>query len=171
MRSVAKDVWRTVTTRVCQDLVSYDMPDGNPFRGLLPLTNAQPLLQHIIVATSAAHMSNMFQPPVPITYNKVDAVAVCHVKSGASSRALRDALVAKQRALKLMHHAIKNIDSVDGDVVFAAALFFVNMELIESGKHGWRAHLEGACRIMALLYRTTSSNELLRDYMLSDCSV
>lgn len=80
-----------------------------------------------------------------------------------------DALTAKQKALRLLHGAVQNIESVGSDVVLAAILFFINVELIESGKHGWKAHLEGAGRIMAYLPPADPSNEALMDYILSDC--
>ena len=159
----------TVTTRVCQDLVSHDLPDRNPFRSLLPLTGAHPLLQHIIVAASAAHMSNMVRGPFNVPAAGCRDTDATFAVEEASSRALRDALVAKTKALKLMHGAVENINSTGGDVVLAAALFFVNVELIESGKHGWKAHLEGAGRIMSMLKPTVVTDTALRDYMLSDC--
>ena len=68
-----------------------------------------------------------------------------------------------------MHSAVQNIDTVGVDVVLAAALFFINVELIESGKHGWRAHLEGVGKLMAILPPSSASTQELRDYMLSDC--
>ncbi|KAL0943025.1 acriflavine sensitivity control protein acr-2 [Colletotrichum truncatum] len=151
------------TTRVCRDLVSWDVPDRNPFRSLVPLTRAHPLLQHILVAASAAHMSNLSR-----------AVSSDPVADLNARQALTDALVAKHKALRLLSAAIQNIGSsggVGGDVVLAAVLFFVNVELIESGKHGWKPHLEGAGRIMAFLPPLGSSDEALRNYVMSDCFI
>lgn len=158
----------SVTQRLCKDLVSHDLPHRNPFRSLLPLTRANPLLQHIIVAASAAHLSNLVRASHRYS-NSPDRLALTARADEASVRAHRDALVAKHRALNLMRYAIKDIDSTGGDVVLAAALFFINVELIESGKHGWKAHLEGAGKIMSLLQPVVAGNEALRDYMLSDC--
>lgn len=87
----------------------------------------------------------------------------------ASRRALNDALLAKATALGLMRGAVENMKTTGADVILAAALFFINVELIESGKHGWKAHLEGAGRIMSLLQPTVGAETTLRDYMLSDC--
>lgn len=144
------------------------MPEHNPFRTLVPLTSANPLLQHIIVAASAAHMSNLVRVSSPPTI-QADGMIV-FPNGEASGRALQDALVAKHKALRLMHHAVQNIDSVGIDTILAAALFFVNVELLESGKHGWKAHLEGAGRIMSLLpTELNASARDLRDYLLSDC--
>ncbi|OAA76863.1 hypothetical protein LEL_06547 [Akanthomyces lecanii RCEF 1005] len=156
------------TNRLCKDLVSHDVPSENPFRTLLPLTKAHPLLQYIIVAASAAHMSNLVRAPLPsIQEDRM----IAFNRENASRKALQDALVAKNKALRLMHAAVQDIDVIGGDVALAAALFFVNVELIESGKHGWRAHLEGAGRIMSLLEPTASSDNSLRNYMLSDCFI
>ncbi|KAL6882941.1 fungal-specific transcription factor domain-containing protein [Trichoderma longibrachiatum] len=156
------------TNRVCKDLVSNDMLGFNPFRSLIPLTGAHPLLQHIIVAASAAHMSNLISMGLPFPD---DGGFIPANRPAASAKALNDALVAKHTALKLMSAAIQNLHAVDGDVVLAASLFFINVELIESGKHGWRAHLEGAAKIMSSLQLTQAWDSSLRDYLLSDCFI
>ncbi|PKK49923.1 hypothetical protein CI102_8713 [Trichoderma harzianum] len=155
------------TTRVCKDLVSNDGPECNPFRSLIPLTRAHPLLQHIIVAASAAHMSNLIRMGLPYP----DGGFIPANRDAASTRALNDALVSKHTALKLMSTAIQNLDTINADVVLAASLFFINVELIESGKHGWRAHLEGAAKIMSFLQLTKAWDSSLRDYLLSDCFI
>lgn len=155
------------TTRLCKDLVSTDGPECNPFRSLIPLTRDHPLLQHIIVAASAAHMSNLITMGLPYDDSGLAAVN----QSAASKKALDDALVAKHTALRLMSAAIQNLDTMNGDVVLAASLFFINVELIESGKHGWRAHLEGASKIMSFIQLTQAWDSSLREYLLSDCFI
>ncbi|KAG6116958.1 hypothetical protein E4U13_001476 [Claviceps humidiphila] len=157
-------------TRVCKDLVSHDLPDRNPFRGLIPLTRAHPLLQHIIVAASASHMSNLVRAPLTSRDSDVGESLRAMIHQ-ASRRALNDALLAKATALGLMRGAVENMKTTGADVILAAALFFINVELIESGKHGWKAHLEGAGRIMSLLQPTMGAETTLRDYMLSDCFI
>lgn len=147
--------------------MSYDLPEDNPFRALIPLTRAQPLLQHLLVSASAAHMSVLVRVPLLDSENTVKATIPSNLD--VAKVALQDSMVAKQKALQLMNHAVQNIESIGADVVLAAALFFVNLELIESGKHGWRAHLEGAGRIMSMLPPGRAADEALRNYVLSDC--
>lgn len=148
--------------------MSLDIPERNPFRSLLPLTKNNPLLQNVIVAASAAHMSNLVCPSLPPLVQSDVPVSPAD-SNRVSNKAWQDSLVAKHRALRLMHSALQNIDSSGVDVVLAAVLFFINVELIESGKHGWKAHLEGAANLMNLLGPTDASIRELRDYMLSDC--
>jgi hypothetical protein len=126
------------------------------------------LLQYIIVAASAAHKSNLVRATLASGVKGFDAGLIEGVEE-ASRRALKDALVAKTKALNLMCNAVENINTAGGDVVLAAALFFINVELIESGKHGWKVHLEGAGKIMSLLQPNMVADTALRDYMLSDC--
>ncbi|PHH77774.1 hypothetical protein CDD82_3365 [Ophiocordyceps australis] len=168
------------TQRLCKDLVSVDMPDTNPFRGLVALARQNPLLQHVIVAASATHMANLHRAPLcqaktPADGDSHQAMVKRRVHGAladASARAQQDALVSKTKALASMRHAVANVDAVGGsDIILAAALFFINIELIESGKHGWKAHLEGAGRIMSLLQPASDGNETLRDYLLSDCFI
>ncbi|KAK1574726.1 fungal-specific transcription factor domain-containing protein [Colletotrichum navitas] len=148
------------TTRVCKDLVSWDLPDRNPFRSLIPLTKAHPLLQHIIVAASAAHMSNLSRALSSDPESDLNA-----------RQALTDALVAKQKALRLLSSALQDIGGTGGDVVLSSVLFFVNVELMESGRDGWKPHLEGAGRIMSYLSPVGMADSALRDYVMSDCFI
>ncbi|KAF7563090.1 hypothetical protein G7046_g1015 [Stylonectria norvegica] len=91
----------------------------------------------------------------------------------ASRRPLIDALVSKTAALRLLSAALNDMDGVGGDVILAVVLFFINVDLIESGKYAWTIHLEGAGRIMALLDQgvVDDTSTVLRDYIMSDCFV
>ncbi|KAI5464895.1 fungal-specific transcription factor domain-containing protein [Mariannaea sp. PMI_226] len=149
------------SSRLCRDFVADDVPERNPFRSLLPLTQFHPLLHQVIIAASAAHMYNRSRPWLsPGSLDRGDG----------PRQLLVDALVAKQQVLQMMSTALQNIDSIDGDVLLASVLFLINVELIESGKNNWKAHLEGAGRIMSILPVSTV-NESLRNYLFSDCFV
>ncbi|KAJ3522935.1 hypothetical protein NM208_g12656 [Fusarium decemcellulare] len=82
-----------------------------------------------------------------------------------------DALEAKHQVLRMLPSALQSIDSIGGDIVLAAILFLINVELIESGKHNWKAHFDGAGRIMKLLGPVSDVDESLRDYIVSDCFI
>ncbi|KAF7560832.1 hypothetical protein G7046_g3322 [Stylonectria norvegica] len=149
-------------TRVCLDLVAPDIPDRNPFRSLVPLTQAHPLLQQVIIAASATHMCNQARPWLaPDSFSRAEA----------PGSMLLDALAAKHKALQMMPEALQSIDAIGGDVVLAAVLFLINVELIESGKYGWRAHLEGADKIMKVIKPLATRDEDLRNYLMSDLFV
>ncbi|KAF4984105.1 hypothetical protein FZEAL_644 [Fusarium zealandicum] len=150
------------SSRVCMDLVAHDQPDTNPFRSLLQLTNVHPFLKQIIVAVSAAHMSNLARPWLSPT---------SFARKEPPKRLLMDALVAKQKALQMMPSALQNIDSIGADVILATVLFLVNVELLESGWQSWRPHLEGAKRLLNMVQPYASFDETLRDYIMSDCYI
>lgn len=85
-----------------------------------------------------------------------------------------DGLQAKHQVLRMLPSALQslqNINSIDGDVILAVVLLLINVELIESGKHNWKAHFDGAGRIMKYLRPTSCLDESLRDYIMSDCFV
>lgn len=84
---------------------------------------------------------------------------------------LMDALEAKHQVLRMLPSALQSIESIGGDIVLAAILFLINVELIESGKHNWKAHFDGAGRIMKLLGPVSDVDESLRDYIVSDCFI
>jgi hypothetical protein len=150
-----------VSSRVCLDLIAHDFSDRNPFRNLLPLATVYPVLHHVIVAASAAHMSNQVRNSgslVPFPTN--DAL---------ESPTNIDALTAKHKALQAMPSALQNIDSIGSDVLLAATLFLVNVELLESGNRCWKPHLEGAAQIMSLIQPLSTLDVALREYIVSDC--
>lgn len=150
-----------VSSRVCLDLIAHDFSDRNPFRNLLPLATVYPVLHHVIVAASAAHMNNQVRNSgslVPFPTN--DAL---------ESPTNIDALTAKHKALQAMPSALQNIDSIGSDVLLAATLFLVNVELLESGNRCWKPHLEGAAQIMSLIQPLPTLDVALREYIISDC--
>ncbi|KAL2690041.1 hypothetical protein Neosp_004109 [[Neocosmospora] mangrovei] len=145
--------------RLSRDFVAYDVPD-NPFRNLLKFTQAHPLLRQVIIAASATHMYNRSRP----------WLAPDSLDRGLGPRnLLMDALEAKHQVLRMLPSALQSIESIGGDIVLAAILFLINVELIESGKHNWKAHFDGAGRIMKLLGPVSDVDESLRDYIVSDC--
>ncbi|KAH7136960.1 fungal-specific transcription factor domain-containing protein [Dactylonectria estremocensis] len=152
--------------RLCQDMMAVDLPD-NPFRQLIPVTKSNPLLRYIIVASSAAHMANSLKPPT--AYGSTNATtSTDHVNMEASLRARIDALAAKQQALRLLSSALQNIETVGSDIVLTAVVFFINLECIESGKHGWKAHIEGCGRLLEHLPSTAVTSEPFIECIVSD---
>lgn len=90
---------------------------------------------------------------------------------GVSRRAFLDSLVAKQKAIGDLRAVLQNPGSADGGVLLAAVLFFVNFELIDLGKSGWRTHLHGACRILNLLSPESDLAKVRSSAVLQDCIV
>ncbi|EQL01989.1 acriflavine sensitivity control protein acr-2 [Ophiocordyceps sinensis CO18] len=153
------------TQRLCNELMPQDSSNLNPFFNLLPLSRIHPLLQHTLVAVSASHMSNLIKPRLRPAGQLPPGV------EDSSRYAHQHALAAKHKALSLMRDAVQHIDFASADVVLAAVVFLINLELIDSGKHGWKAHLKGAGKILSLLPPALPGNEDLRDLMFSDSLV
>lgn len=167
--------------RVCKDLVVRDTPDSNPFRELLPLTQKHPLLLQIIVATSAMHWSNIFRRatntiPTGLT-NPGGRLELLRSRDLVSRQALIDALTAKQKAMSHLRVVLETLDPAGSEVALAAMHFFIKFDLIDLDNHdgqSWKAHLEGASSIMALLgpdSGTSASSRMLRDRVISDCFI
>lgn len=180
-----------VANQMCKDLVTYDMPNLNPFRNLIPLTSEHAVLLHIAVANAASHMANLYSmetrsvttavtpsltatsSSAPPENNRAYHLQPVQSVNAQSARFLRDALVAKHKAIKLLRDALEHVDTVNRDVLLAAVLLFVNFELLDSGKE-WKVHVEGARRLIERFSQTddlTSSTMTgtLRDYVVSDC--
>lgn len=167
-----------VADRVCKDLVARDGPGANPFRDLIPLTNKHPLLLQVLVATSAIHWSNIFRPITAIPTGLSDPggyLAQLRSKDLVSRQALIDALTAKQKAMGHLQEVLDSLDPGGSEVVLAAMHFFIKFDLIDLEKSegkGWRAHLEGASSILALLApggNGSEPNRMLRDCVVADC--
>ncbi|KAH7134346.1 fungal-specific transcription factor domain-containing protein [Dactylonectria macrodidyma] len=166
--------------RVCKDLVVRDTPESNPFRELLPLTRNHPLLLQILIATSAIHWSNIFRPNHTIPAGLTDPgghLSLLRSKDLVTRQALIDALTAKQKAMSHLRDVLETLDPAGSEVALAAMHFFIKFDLIDLDKsdgHSWKAHLEGATSIMALLSpdsSTNSSSRMLRDRVISDCFI
>ncbi|KAI1136399.1 fungal-specific transcription factor domain-containing protein [Hypoxylon sp. FL0543] len=137
--------------RFCQDLVIYDAPERgtNPFRELVPMSQKYPFLREIITAASALHFCNAMR------WHKSPRPAV---------DALVDALRARHRAIKSLQTVIEHqkdlsdveLEESEKDALLAAVLFFVNFALIDSGKGGWRAHMNFVGKLLSM--RTSSSS-------------
>ncbi|KAM4065574.1 fungal specific transcription factor [Hirsutella rhossiliensis] len=158
------------TQRLCSELMPLDSFNVNPFFNLLPLSRVHPLLQHTLVAVSASHMSNLIKPRL-LPAADPNSLATLPGVEESSRHAYQHALAAKHKALSLMRDAVQHIDFASADVVLSAVVFLINLELIDSGKHGWKAHLKGAGRILSLLPPALPGNEDLRDLMFSDSLV
>lgn len=135
---------------------------------------SHPFLLHIIIATSAVHMSNISQPKLKaLPPSRMDAAHyIQHLRTTdrMSRKAFLDSLVAKQRAFHLLQVALKNPDQ-DGGVLLAAVLFFVNFELIDLGKDVWLHHMHYACRILSVLAQREDSDRFASRTVLFDCIV
>lgn len=65
---------------------------------------------------------------------------------------LVDALVAKDKAIRLLRSAVDNVVPANHAMVLAATVFFINLDLIDSGKGAWQAHIEAASALMSTLH-------------------
>ncbi|KHE79668.1 acriflavine sensitivity control protein acr-2, partial [Neurospora crassa] len=126
-------------TIVCRDLVSIDQKERNPFRAIIPLVRKFDYLQSVVLATAAMHLS---------TIHKYQG------RSLPSESALVDALMLKSRALHLLRAAINDNTLTDKAMILSAIVFLVNLDLIDSGRGGWKAHVEAARRLISSLYLT-----------------
>ncbi|CCC11431.1 hypothetical protein SMACR_02089 [Sordaria macrospora] len=137
----SKEKWymHHFATIVCRDLVSIDQKERNPFRAIIPLVRKFNYLQSVVLATAAMHLS---------TLHKYQG------QSLPSETALVDALMLKSRALHLLRAAISEDTVTDKAMILSAIVFLVNLDLIDSGRGGWKAHVEAARRLISSLYLT-----------------
>lgn len=130
---------------------------------MLPMMGQFSYLKEIVVATSAIHL-----------------VARRRSQDEPVGSELVDALVARAQAIKLLQVALDNIDDYNRPAVLAAVVFFVNFELIDSGRGGWKAHLEAAGTLIRSLHRgqgrkrmnqnaTSATMMGLSDMVMADC--
>jgi hypothetical protein len=141
------------------------------------LSKDHPLLLQILIATSAVHWSNIFQP-IPSIPNVVSDprgyFAMLQSKHPVSRQALIDALDAKQKAMGYLRDVLGALDPPGSEVTIAAMHFFIKFELIDvntSDRNSWKSHLNGASSILAMLVPgklESTSSRLLRDIVIAD---
>jgi len=149
-----------VATAVCQDLVSVDQHDRNPFRTLVPLSGKFDFLEAIIVATGAMHMASLHGSRQTYQPSRTELI---------------DALVAKDKAIRLLRTTISDLMSRPENqaMVLAATVFLINVDLIDSGKGGWQAHIEAATALMSSVHQLAQMMDpslvTLVDAIAADC--
>lgn len=121
---------------MCRDLVSIDQHDQNPFRAILPLAVEFDFLEAIIVATGAMHLATL--------HGYQDQLV--------GRRELIDALVAKDKAIRLLRCAVDRMTPANQAMVLAATVFLINLDLIDSGKGSWQVHIDAASKLMSSLH-------------------
>ncbi|GAB1321080.1 hypothetical protein MFIFM68171_11290 [Madurella fahalii] len=143
-------------TAVCRDLVSVDQHDRNPFRTVIPLAGSFDFLEAIIVATGAMHLA-----------------ALHGYQDRPGMAELVDALVAKDKAIRLLRSAVDSVGPANHAMVLAATVFFINLDLIDSGKGEWPTHIEAASALMSTLHSQNlalgPSLMSLVDAIVADC--
>ena len=146
-----------VSELVCKDLVSFDRRDNNnPFRSVITLLGGFDYLREIILATSAVHL---------VTLRRNNGLPY--------QTQLIDALAAKGRAFRLLRHALDHLEDASQPMVFIAVVFFINFDLIDSGRGSWKTHIQAAGRLIASIQsRATAippSVAQLADVVIADC--
>ncbi|KAB8279203.1 fungal-specific transcription factor domain-containing protein [Aspergillus minisclerotigenes] len=170
-------------TTLCEDLVISDVPNENPFRSLIPACRDHPILLHIIVANAAMHISNMSRPSFESHIGNIqgqlsdtsslNTLGPTRYSTESPAGATLDALSAKHKAIYLLKAALDNLPSTDLNLIVTVILLFINLELIDSGKNAWRAHVEGAMKLISSLKPFQNDQispiALIRDRITSDC--
>lgn len=101
---------------------------------MIPLAGQFDYLQAIVVATGAMHFATLR-----------------NYHTGMRGAELVDALLAKDKAIRLLKSAIKTVTPASQTMILAAVVLFVELDLIDSGKGGWPAHIEAATALMSSL--------------------
>ncbi|KAI3397419.1 hypothetical protein diail_10750 [Diaporthe ilicicola] len=147
------------TRTVCQDLVSFDQQDAhNPFRSMVSLLDSFDYIREITLATSAAHM-----------------VALRRTHGLPHEKEVVDALVAKGQAYRLLRRALDNLAAIDKPIAMVAVVFFINIDLIESGRGSWKTHVEAAGKLLKSIHAMEIRKQIppsvakLADIVVADC--
>ncbi|KAF1962288.1 hypothetical protein CC80DRAFT_462308 [Byssothecium circinans] len=145
-------------TQLCEDLVVYDTPGQNPMRDLIPAITAHPSLLQIILANAAFHVFNISRDPMSqSSYQQSQRpclVAYYQAVSrfgGPMKSSYRDALLAKQQALSLLSQSVASVNESNIDLILTVILFFINYDLMDTGKGKWKVHMDGAQKLINLL--------------------
>lgn len=120
-------------------------------------------------------MSNISHPKItalpPSLMDPAAYLQYLRTTDGVSRRAFLDSLVAKHRAIRDLQVVLRNPEAADSGVLLAAVLFFVNFELIDLGREGWKNHLQGARRILNVLVPGADSAKCASRTVLHDCVI
>lgn len=88
---------------------------------------------------------------------------------------LVDALTAKGQAYRLLRRALENLAAVDKPIAMVAVVFFINFDLIESGRGSWKTHIEAAGKLLKSIHAMEIRKQIppsvakLADIVVADC--
>lgn len=125
---------------------------------MLSLVDSFDYIREITLATAAVHMVTIRRNH-GLTYQKE----------------LVDALTAKGKAYRLLRRALDNLAAVDKPIAVVAVVFFINFDLIESGRGSWKTHIEAAGNLLRSIHAMEIRNQIppsiakLADIVVADC--
>lgn len=125
---------------------------------MLSLVDSFDYIREITLATSAMHMVTLRRSN-GLTYQKE----------------LVDALTAKGHAYRLLRRALENLAAVDKPIAMVAVVFFINFDLIESGRGSWKTHVEAAGNLLKSIHAMEIRKQIppsvakLADIVVADC--
>lgn len=125
---------------------------------MLSLVDSFDYIREITLATSAVHMVTLRRSH-GLTYEKE----------------LVDALTAKGQAYRLLRRALDNLAPVDKPIAMVAVVFFINFDLIESGRGSWKTHIEAAGNLLKSIHAMEIRKQIppsvakLADIVVADC--
>ncbi|KAF4452170.1 hypothetical protein F53441_4908 [Fusarium austroafricanum] len=122
-----------------------------------------------MVTAAALHMSNILRPSTDTWLGSSQSGT--DNDWSPSRRAMVDALAAKQKALCLLRLAFQDLDTLGSDMALTAAMLLVTADMIDSGKHGSKAHIDGIGWLLSYAQPATSVGEMLKDFVISDCYI
>lgn len=88
---------------------------------------------------------------------------------------LVDALTAKGHAYRLLRRGLDNLAAVDKPIAMVAVVFFINFDLIESGRGSWKTHMEAAGNLLKSIHAMEIRKQIppsiakLADIVVADC--
>lgn len=125
---------------------------------MLSLVDSFDYIREITLATSAMHMVTLRRSH-GLTYQKE----------------LVDALTAKGQAYRLLCRALDNLAAVDKPIAMVAVVFFINFDLIESGRGSWKTHVKAAGNLLRSIHAMEIRKQIppsvakLADIVVADC--
>lgn len=125
---------------------------------MLSLVDGFDYIREITLATSAMHMVTLRRSH-GLDYHKE----------------LVDALTAKGHAYRLLRAALDNLAAVDKPIAMVAVVFFINFDLIESGRGSWKTHVEAAGNLLKSIHAMEIRKQIppriakLADIVVADC--
>ncbi|KAL1870179.1 hypothetical protein Daus18300_005243 [Diaporthe australafricana] len=125
---------------------------------MISLLGSFDYIREITLATSAAHMVTM-RRTYGLPYEKE----------------LVDTLTTRGQAYRLLRRALDNLAAIDKPVAMVAVVFFINIDLIESGRGSWKTHVEAAGKLLKSIHAMEIRKQIpptvakLADIVVADC--
>ncbi|PGH26823.1 hypothetical protein AJ80_01402 [Polytolypa hystricis UAMH7299] len=167
----------------CWLMVLFETRNRNPYRRLLQMVGTSPALCAAIAAIGSCHNLQTLHYSRKSCFDKGTASRLprSSLQDGDEQfikspdpmvrTVYQHVLMFKQRALYLLERSLSDPEQRGEETTIASALLLIILDLVESGRDGWKVHVEGAKRLIQSRLSNCDDGDSLSMFLTGNCMI